>query len=114
MNCYKCNKQATPLSVFYALWISEGKGLKYVTLCDNCINNIRKEDRMCTSELVMRNDVGQNVYRIYERAVECGYITKYSIELSPDCTIDSKKFKKVITANFTDIQGGCMVPVYLL
>lgn len=50
-------------------------------------------------------DVGQNVYRIYERAVECGYITKYSIELSPDCTIDSKKFKKVITANFTDIQG---------
>lgn len=52
-------------------------------------------------------DVGQTVYRIYERAVECGYISRYSIELSLDC---SKKLKKVITANFTNIQGRLHSP----
>lgn len=56
-------------------------------------------------------DVGQTVYRIYERAVECGYILKYSIELSPNCTVDSKKLNKIITINFTDIQGRMHGPL---
>lgn len=62
MNCYKCNKQATPLSNFHALWISEGKGLKYVTLCDDCINDIDKNDRMCYSIVVMHNVIKREIY----------------------------------------------------
>lgn len=80
MNCYKCNKQATPLSAFYALWISEGKGLKYVTLCDDCINNIREEDRMCTSELVMRNVIKQEIYPyLYKEFRECNHPKYYHL-----------------------------------
>ena len=77
MNCYKCNKQATPLSNFYAMWMNEGKGLKHVILCGDCIENTNEEDRVCCSGLVMRNVIKKEIYPyLHKEFHECN-VPKY-------------------------------------
>lgn len=59
MNCCRCNKQATPFSDFCALWINEGKGLKHVTMCQDCFNKFDGERVADSRKQIQRQQVQQ-------------------------------------------------------